>query len=165
MENKESRIVTGIYRSGMINTIISNSYITFFCSIILGVVFDTITPIKIFNNLIFEYVGFAMVVLGPILIYWAQKSSDTAKKNALNKGLPTSFEYGPYRYTRNPSYLGVFIMIMGFGLVLNSIFSIIFGLIAYFIIRFIFLKKEEKLLEGKYGQIYFDYKNKVKNRL
>ena len=165
MENKKSRIVTGIYRSGMINTIISNSYITFFCATILGVVFDIITPVKIFNNLIFEYFGVSMVVLGPMLVYWAQKSSDTAKKNVLNKGLPISFEYGPYRYTRNPSYLGVFIMIMGLGLILNSIFSIIFGLIAYFIIRFIFIKKEEKLLKGKYGQIYLDYKNKVKNRL
>lgn len=164
MENNNLK-TEGIYRSGMIHTIISSSYITFLLAIVLGIIFDHIIPWKIFNNHIFQYFGFALILLGPMLTYWAQKSSDIAKKNVVKKGLPISFEYGPYRYTRNPSYLGVFIMIIGFGLILNSTFSIIFGIIAYLIIRLFLLKKEEKLLGDKYGQVYLDYKKKIKNRL
>lgn len=165
MNKNDNEPHEGIYRSGMVHTVISDSYITFLIAIILGVIFDSFISFKIFNNYLFEYLGLGMIILGPLLTYWAQKSSSVAKKNVLEKGFPISFEYGPYRYTRNPSYLGVFIMIMGLGIILNSIFSIIFGLVAYFIIRFVFLKKEEKLLGDKYGQVYFDYKNKVKNRL
>ena len=165
MDKDNNQPHKGIYRSGMVHTVISDSYITFLIAIILGVIFDSLIPFKIFNNYLFEYLGLIMIILGSMLTYWAQRSSSIAKKNVLEKGLPISFEYGPYRYTRNPSYLGVFIMIMGLGIIFNSIFSIIFGLVSYFIIRFIFLKKEEGLLGNKYGQVYFDYKNKVKNRL
>ena len=157
--NKQPEAI--IYKSGMIHTVISYSYITFLFAIASGAIFDAIIPIRILNHPIFQYIGFAMIILGPILTYWAQKSSDVAKKNIIIKKLPVSFEHGPYKYTRNPSYLGVFIMIIGLGFFANSISIIVLGLIAYFIIRFIFIKQEEKLLILKYGQVYLDYKRKV----
>jgi len=163
MDNNKNKEV--VYRSGMIHSVISNSYITFLLAIVLGAIFDSFITFKVFNNYLFQYLGFALIFLGPALIYWAQKSSALAKMNVTQKGLPISFEHGPYCYTRNPSYLGVFIMIIGLGIILNSIFSVIFAVIAYFIVRFIFIKKEEKLLGLKYGQVYEEYKLKVKNRL
>jgi protein-S-isoprenylcysteine O-methyltransferase Ste14 len=163
MENNEQQQV--VYRPGMIHTIISHSYITFLLSIVFGSIFDAITPIRILNNYVFQYIGFAMIILGSVLTYWAQKSSSISKRDFKIKNLPINFEYGPYKHTRNPSYLGVFIMIIGLGFFVNSIFIIIFGLISYFIVKFIFIKQEEYLLSDKYGQVYLDYKNKVKNRL
>jgi len=165
MESNNNQPVKEVYRSGMIHQVISNSYITFLLAISSGAIFDAIIPIRILNNFIFQYIGFTMIVLGPLFTYWAQKSSDIAKKNVTIKKLPVSFEHGPYKYTRNPSYLGVFIMIIGLGFMANSIYIIVFGLVAYFIVKFIFIKKEEKLLSLKYGQVYLDYKKKVKNRL
>jgi protein-S-isoprenylcysteine O-methyltransferase Ste14 len=53
-------------------------------------------------------------------------------------------------------------MVIGLGFLMNSLFVIFFVTIASFVTKFVFLKKEEDLLEEKYGQTYRDYKNKIK---
>lgn len=154
-----------VYRSGMIHSVISNSYITFLSAIILGIILDSFVNFKLFGNHIFQYLGFIMVIIGPALVYWSQWSSRVSKEKALKNGVTLGFEYGPYKFTRNPSYLGVFVMVMGLGFIFNSISSLFFGIIAYFVVKFVFIKQEEHLLFLKFGQSYLDYKNKVRNRL
>jgi protein-S-isoprenylcysteine O-methyltransferase Ste14 len=46
-------------------------------------------------------------------------------------------------------------------LIINSPFSIIFIIIGHLLSKLIFLKKEENLLEKKYGQVYTEYKKKT----
>jgi protein-S-isoprenylcysteine O-methyltransferase Ste14 len=154
-----------ISKPGTIHSVISNSYIVFLLAVVLGTVFNSFIDFKILNNKFFENLGFVLIIIGPVLVYWAQKSSSSARLDVVEKGKSISFEYGPYKYTRNPSYLGVFIMILGLGFIQNSIATVFFCLVSYLLVRFIFIKKEEELLGEKYGQIYFDYKNKVRNRL
>jgi len=54
-------------------------------------------------------------------------------------------------------------MTLGFSLIIDSFFGIVLTIIAYVITKIFFLKKEESLLEKKYGEVYGDYKKKVKN--
>ena len=104
-----------------------------------------------------------MLFVGPIIIYWAQATSSNYKKRIIKDETRSPFGLGPYRFLRSPTHFGLFILTFGFGLVINSLYSVIFTIIAYFITKLFFLKKEEKILEKKYGQVYIDYKKKVKN--
>ena len=143
----------------------SQSYLTFFFAVILGVIFDIIFNVNILTNNIFQYTGLVFILLGTILAYWAQNSSRIAKEKWQKDHIDVGFSFGPYKYSRNPTHLGLFIMTMGFAFIIGSTFSLFFVIIAYIITKTVYLKKEEKILAEKYGEEYSNYKKKIKGIL
>jgi protein-S-isoprenylcysteine O-methyltransferase Ste14 len=51
---------------------------------------------------------------------------------------------------------------LGFGIIMNALFIVIFSLISFTISRFTFIKKEEEILAQKYGDPYLEYKREIK---
>ncbi len=149
------------FKDGMVHSILSHSYIVFFMAVIFGAIFHTIFNFKIFSNSLYQYIGFILIIIGSLLIYWAQYSSGHFKKEIEEERTIEDFERGPYKYSRNPTHIGLTIMNIGLVIVLNSFFMLVFIIIASFITKLIFLKEEERLLEEKYGKPYVDYKKKV----
>jgi protein-S-isoprenylcysteine O-methyltransferase Ste14 len=68
---------------------------------------------------------------------------------------------GVYRYIRNPMHTGVFAVMLGEGLVLRSIFILIFALFAIFSHFFYIPFSEERGLEKRFGEAYRVYKENV----
>lgn len=68
---------------------------------------------------------------------------------------------GPYRYSRNPMISGVSIILLGQVIIFGSIPLLIWFL--YFTItnNIYIVKREEPLLEEKFGDEYLDYKSNV----
>ncbi len=148
-------------QEGMIHFILSHSYVVFFIAVILGSIFHIYFNLYIFSGILYPYIGFMLIILGSLLIYISQQASAGLKKTK-EGGLTTAdFEQGPYKYSRNPTHIGMTVMTLGLGLLLNSFFMVFFILCASVITKQIFLKEEEILLEQKYGQAYSDYKKKV----
>lgn len=152
------------YVDGMVHFILSHSYTVFMLAVVFGLILDVFMPVEIFHKSVYQYIGLLMIILGSILIYWAQSTSSSTKKEETS-GESRDFARGPYKYNRSPTHVGLSVMTLGLGFLLNSAFSVILIVIAYFITKSIFLKKEEAILEKKYGKPYFDYKKKVRNWL
>lgn len=150
-------------RGGMVHFVLVHSYLIFLAAVIVGVLFDTFMKEKIFSNNIYQYIGFIMLVISSIIIYWAQSTSGNYKKRISQKDERSEFEFGPYKYIRSPTHFGLFIMTLGFSLIINSFFGVVLTIVAYFVTKLFFLKKEERILENKYGETYREYKRKVKN--
>ena len=78
-------------------------------------------------------------------------------------------EKGIYKFSRNPMYLGSFIMIVGLNLTGQTFSSggIVFVIssLVWCICTHLFVLKEEKFLENKYGNSYLEYKIKVRRYL
>jgi protein-S-isoprenylcysteine O-methyltransferase Ste14 len=68
---------------------------------------------------------------------------------------------GPYRFSRNPIYLAVLTMWLGWALVYGSIANAVAWVIAWAIIRFVVVPWEERGLERRFGGGYLQYKNTV----
>jgi len=152
-----------IARNGFVHFVLAHGYVLFFFAIILGVILDVFIKIEIFQSLICSKIGTVMIFLGSCLIYWAQRASKTAAKTSPENPTEKSFEHGPYKYFRNPTYLGLLIMTIGLGLVIHSFFAVVLAVTSHLFIKYIFVKKEERLLEVKYGHLYNNYKKKVKS--
>jgi protein-S-isoprenylcysteine O-methyltransferase Ste14 len=150
-------------RQGTVHFILLHSYLIFLLAVILGVFFDTFLNGKIFHNGVYQYIGLLLLIISSLIIYWAQSTSSNYKQREKRNEEDSHFEHGPYKYSRSPTHFGLFIMTLGLALIINSLFSIIFTIIAYLITKFFFLRKEEELLEKKYGETYVEYKKKVKN--
>ena len=69
---------------------------------------------------------------------------------------------GFYRYTRNPMYVGMFLMLAGVAFLMGSIGAALPVLLFILIIRNNFVMGEERFLEASFGQQYIDYKSTVR---
>jgi protein-S-isoprenylcysteine O-methyltransferase Ste14 len=162
MKGKNDKNSNKDLNQGRVHFVLFKSYTMYLFGVVLGVVFDLIIPFDIFSNKFFNYLGLILIILGSLLAYWAQKSSRVLEKDEEGQ---IKFDSGPYKYLRSPTHFGLFVMTLGLALVINSLFSILFTLIAQVISHFFFIKKQQTILEKKYGDNYANYKNKIKNRI
>jgi protein-S-isoprenylcysteine O-methyltransferase Ste14 len=107
--------------------------------------------------------GWALVFTGALLALWC--ISTFAGRG---RGTPAPFDpprefvaVGPYRYVRNPMYIGGFGVLLGGGLVLGS--PSIAGLAALFLllVHLLVWLYEEPALESRFGDPYLHYKSVV----
>lgn len=159
MENTTEEFKSENPHKNKVHKILAHSYLFYFILFLIGLFLDFMFPLKIFEELTMASVGTAFLILGTFLILWAQKSSHHLQKEGMNK---ETFCSGPYRYTRSPTHFGLFLLMLGFGIVANALFIIIFSIISFFVTKFIFIRKEEKVLAEKYGTPYVEYQKSVK---
>ena len=69
---------------------------------------------------------------------------------------------GPYRFTRNPMYLGMALILGGLALLGNALWPLIAVVLAVWIIRTQVIDREERYLEAKFGGAYRDFKSRVR---
>ena len=109
------------------------------------------------------YSGFVLIIVG---ITMAAISAGMFKK--ADTGIEPFDEAtvlvtgGFYRFTRNPMYLGMFLMLLGVGWLLGSIGALLPVPVFILIIRNNFVLGEERFMEASFGQQYLDYKSKVR---
>jgi protein-S-isoprenylcysteine O-methyltransferase Ste14 len=142
-----------------VHRVLAHSYYVYFLLFLVGIGLDFFLRIKIFNNPWIGYFGFFFLVLATFLIFWAQYTSHTLNKDNITK---ETFCRGPYCYTRSPTHLGLFLLMLGFGMVTNALFVVLFSIIAFILTKVTFLNKQEKILEERYGAPYSEYKKSVK---
>ncbi|MFA6077154.1 MAG: methyltransferase [Candidatus Paceibacterota bacterium] len=146
-------------RQYRVHKILAHSYTLYLILFLIGVCLDILFKFRIFLNPFFMSTGVVLLILGSFLIIWAQKTSRDLNIENLSK---ETFHKGPYRYTRSPTHWGLFMLVLGFGIVANALFVILSTLVSFSISRSIFLKKQEDVLALKYGAPYLEYKKSVK---
>ena len=142
-----------------VHWILAHSYTMYFVLFLASVFLDFIFPTKIFKSSVFAPTGIIFLIFGSFLVIWAQKTSRDFKKENMSK---ETFCKGPYCYTRSPTHWGLFFLVLGFGIVANAVFIVLFTLVAFLISKYFFLKKQEQILTEKYGAPYLEYKKSVK---
>jgi protein-S-isoprenylcysteine O-methyltransferase Ste14 len=77
----------------------------------------------------------------------------------------TIVETGPYRFTRNPIYLGMFVGLAGLAIAFDSLWLLGTLLVFAFAIRYGVVAREEAYLERKFGDAYRHYRARVRRWL
>lgn len=142
-----------------VHRVLVKSHFVFFLFFLFGFCLDLIFSFKIFKDPAFIYFGIFLLLFGTFLIVWAQKVSRNFKKGEITK---KTFTQGPYRFTRIPTNFGLLFLGVGFGIIMNAFFIVLTTLISFVVAKFVFLNKQEKILEEKYGAPYLAYKRSVK---
>jgi protein-S-isoprenylcysteine O-methyltransferase Ste14 len=147
----------------LVHETLAYGYIVYFIAIIAAFVLDRFYPIE-FSLPQERPLGFLFILLGTGLIYWAQHASKktSAARNAGGAVCKENFCVGPYVFTRSPTQYGLFLMVLGLGILESMFFLIIAAVVSVVIGRLVFIKKEEHHLAQKYGDAYLEYKQRVK---
>jgi protein-S-isoprenylcysteine O-methyltransferase Ste14 len=69
---------------------------------------------------------------------------------------------GLYSYSRNPIYIALTIIYLAIAIAAASTWSLILLIPMFFLIRYGVIAREELYLEGKFGNTYLDYRNRVR---
>ncbi len=72
---------------------------------------------------------------------------------------------GLYKYTRNPMYVGLIIILTGYAIWLGSVTPFLVLPLFYWLITNMQIKPEEVILEKKFGEEYRNYKSRVRRWL
>jgi protein-S-isoprenylcysteine O-methyltransferase Ste14 len=72
---------------------------------------------------------------------------------------------GPYRFTRNPIYLGMVLGLIGLAIAFDSLWILVTLVLFYLVIRYGVVAREETYLERKFGDVYLGYKSRVRRWL
>ena len=115
----------------------------------------------------YNYMGILFIPVGMFLVIWANYALLFIGKIGLRDREPMQRPsslvlVGPYRFTRNPIYLGCLLMMFGLVIVWSSIVTAFLLIVVYMIFRFVFIKREEVILEEEFGEKYRDFKKQVR---
>jgi protein-S-isoprenylcysteine O-methyltransferase Ste14 len=69
---------------------------------------------------------------------------------------------GPYRFTRNPMYLGFTLQYVGISALFNALLPILLLPAVHQLMRRGVIEREERYLESKFGEEYLQYKESVR---
>jgi protein-S-isoprenylcysteine O-methyltransferase Ste14 len=74
-------------------------------------------------------------------------------------------QHGPYRFTRNPMYLGLTIGYIGLALALNTAWPLILLPLMLWLVTWTVIEPEERYLTATFGDEYLAYKRRVRRWL
>lgn len=107
--------------------------------------------------------GLAFILVGMAIASWALKLHFESATHGW--GIEMTPDYllsrGPYRYTRNPMYLGTITIWLGWTIFYGSTAVLIALIILSVFFQFMLAPTEERLLEKKFGDQYRKYKGQV----
>lgn len=74
-------------------------------------------------------------------------------------------ETGPYRFSRNPMYVTLTLMLLGFAVLLSNVWMLILTPVCAILLHYIAIRPEEAYLEARFGDAYRAYKRRVRRWL
>jgi protein-S-isoprenylcysteine O-methyltransferase Ste14 len=135
----------------------------FFGTIAAGVVLELVYPLPVIPPSLERPIGIPLVLLGIGLLVWAVTEFGRRGTN-VPTNLPSLkiVRSGPYRFSRNPIYVGFTAFQLGIALWLNGGWLLATLVVALLVLRFGVIAREERYLDAKFGDEYRSYKAAVR---
>ena len=136
-------------------------------AVIAGLALNWLVPVSVLpEELPAGWIGAIVFVLALLLFAWAVVTITRAGSNVPgNRPTITVVESGPYRFTRNPIYLGMFLGLIGLAIAFNDLWLLVMLVPFALVIRYGVVAREEAYLERKFGDVYRGYRSRVRRWL
>ncbi len=109
------------------------------------------------------YTGIGMMLLGFALGLWCAWLYHKAKTSILPHTEDSAIiNTGPFAFSRNPIYLAMVLVFIGYCLFRNAPLALLFIVPTIFTLRIYVIAKEEAYLERRFGGDYLAYKQSVR---
>jgi protein-S-isoprenylcysteine O-methyltransferase Ste14 len=110
--------------------------------------------------------GLALVVLAVALLVWGRRTLVAGGTN-VDPLLPstTIVTSGPYRFSRNPLYVGLALVYLGLTLTLDTWWGIVLLVLVLLVMHQGVIQREERYLERKFADGYRQYRAAVRRYL
>jgi protein-S-isoprenylcysteine O-methyltransferase Ste14 len=112
------------------------------------------------------WVGYPVVLFGFGLAFSAMMQFGRAKTTVDPHGSVSAIVVnGPYRFSRNPIYVGLVCFLIGMPLVLGTLWGLVLSPLFIVLMNSLVIQHEEAYLEKKFGDDYTSFKSRVRRWL
>jgi protein-S-isoprenylcysteine O-methyltransferase Ste14 len=136
-------------------------------AVIAGLALDWLVPVPFLpGDVPAGWLGATVFVLALALFAWAIVTMTRAGTNVpTNQPTTTIVERGPYRFTRNPIYLGMFLGLIALAIAFDNLWLLLMLVPFALVIRYGVVAREEAYLDRKFGDRYRGYRSRVRRWL
>jgi|APSaa5957512535_1039671.scaffolds.fasta_scaffold03574_7 protein-S-isoprenylcysteine O-methyltransferase Ste14 len=132
--------------------------------IILEILLNYIFPLKQIIFAPYIYLGILLIIIGAYLnfiwVYFTFKKEKTTFNPYVS---PTKLiTYGAFKISRNPTYLGMSLILFGTAIFLGSLSPFIFPILFIILTNRFIIPIEESNLQKKFGKKYSSYKTSTR---
>ncbi|MHA1536474.1 MAG: methyltransferase family protein [Alphaproteobacteria bacterium] len=105
-----------------------------------------------------------MIIMASLAIVFFAFSRFRAAGTSVHVHHPTTaiITNGIYRYSRNPIYLALTLLVAGIGVAVDGIWVIAMLAPTLIVMHYGVIAREERYLEAKFGEVYLAYKRSVR---
>jgi len=133
---------------------------------LIGLALDTAWPAAFLPATTQYVAGAITIALGLALFAAAVAAFIRARTSPVHERPTTSIiTTGVFRYSRNPIYVAMTLVLIGLGLAIDSAWIIAMAMPAVLVIHWFVIRKEEAYLVGKFGDEYERYQQTVRRWL
>ena len=131
--------------------------------LLIGLVLGYLWPAGIFPESIRYGAGIAVIVFSGVIVavsLWGFKKADTSfRADRPSTALITG---GLFRFSRNPVYVSMSLLYAGVAVLLDNLWVLLLLVPLHIIMHYGVIVREERYLEGKFGEEYVRYKAAVR---
>jgi protein-S-isoprenylcysteine O-methyltransferase Ste14 len=135
-------------------------------SLIAMMALHVIVPIATVVQAPFSYGGALLVATGAAMIVWSRRAFQAVGTPIKPfSGSTALIRHGLYRWSRNPMYVGVVLLLTGVAILLGSLAPLLVVVTFFALLQVGFVRREERLLEETFGDAYRAYRRSVRRWL
>jgi protein-S-isoprenylcysteine O-methyltransferase Ste14 len=129
-------------------------------------VLQWIWPLKVVRQPVAFSLGLVLSASALVIGAWGRR---TMHGNGTNisplKPAVSLVTTGPFRFSRNPLYVAITLLFVGFTLLLNSWWGVVLLAPVLAILHWGVVRREERYLQLKFGEQYTEYRSRVRRYL
>ena len=129
----------------------------FFYCLVISAFISIGYPNAIFPTNIMTILGTITIFTGLLHVIWAIQLFKRNNTTYLFNQSNTLVVSGPYKYTRNPMYLGMLIFQVGICIIYNNPYTLLGPGIFYYFLNHHFIPWEEQKMKDTFGKDYTKY--------
>jgi protein-S-isoprenylcysteine O-methyltransferase Ste14 len=132
-------------------------------TLLVGLILHWLLPVALLPGRAARLLGLAILVASALLV----RAAEAAMKRAGTDPRPNHPSLavvtdGPFRFTRNPMYVGTTGLYVGVSLLVNAVWPLVLLLPMLAVLHWGVVRREERYLEGKFGEPYRAYRSRVR---
>jgi protein-S-isoprenylcysteine O-methyltransferase Ste14 len=132
-------------------------------ALVLGLMLDRRRHVPFLPRGVARGLGFSLLGGGAVLNGWFLRTIRKADVPIrTDKAVPRLTTEGPFRYSRNPSYLALAMIYAGIASIRNSLWAMLMLPLVVMVMQREVIGREERYLERAFGDEYLAYKGKVR---
>jgi protein-S-isoprenylcysteine O-methyltransferase Ste14 len=137
--------------------------------LLVGFGLEHVWPLRIVPSRIalgVQVAGALLIAIGLALPIWAVLTFRAVGTSPIPTRATTAVASGgPYRFTRNPMYLGLGLVSAGVACLANALWPLLLMPLVLALVQRLVISREERYLEHKFGESYLAYKAQVRRWL
>lgn len=146
--------------------VITHPPILYAGGLLLAFGLDWLWPLPFIPGRAGDWIGGLLVALGLSVAAWAIVTLARAGTNIpTHKPSTAVVTRGPYRFSRNPIYVGLTAVMAGIAFLANSAWVLVLSVPTLLVLHHGVILREERYLEAKFGADYRSYKSATRRWL